>query len=452
MILLLKELFSIAVPMVISQVSDTVMLFFDRLMLSRLGELHLAASMSGGLSQFTLTSFFIGMVGYVNALTAQYFGARKRELCAPVVYQGIYLSLVAYPMLILLSPLMKQLFFLLGHREDQVALEYTYFRVLMFGSVFPLLRAAFTGFFLGIGKTRVVMVANLVGMVVNLPANYALIYGNWGFPAWGVTGAGVGTILGSFSTVLILMLAFLSPTYRISFRTHRIHRLDAPLLLKLVRYGGPAGTELFFNVTAFNVFVLLMHSYGPGVAAAVTVAFNWDLVAFIPMLGIGDAVTSMVGRRIGGGDFSEARRATYTALVTAWVYSASMMVLFLFAAPLLVRVFLPLPTTILEGEVLQTFALGVFMLRLAGLYTLSDSAQIVFSGALRGGGDTRAVMYISVGLHWAFTFLSLGMIRYWRLSPATVWIAFILFVMVLGLGMYLRFRFGRWVTRNLVET
>jgi len=322
----------------------------------------------------------------------------------------------------------------------------------MYGSVFPLLRASFTGFFLGIGKTRVVMVANMVGMTVNLPANYALIYGNWGFPAWGVMGAGVGTILGSFSTVLILVLAFLSPTYRASFRTHWISRVDVPLLVKLLRYGGPAGAELFFNVTAFNLFVLLMHSYGPGVAAAVTVAFNWDLVAFIPMLGIGDAVTSMVGRRVGGGDYSEARRATYTALVTAWIYSASMMVLFLFAAPLLVQVFLPLNSAFPESEAFQTFSLGVFMLRLAGLYTLADSAQIVFSGALRGGGDTRAVMCISVGLHWAFTFLSLGMIRYWRLSPATVWIAFILFVMVLGLGMFLRFQFGRWTARKMVET
>lgn len=451
MVLLLKELLTIAIPMVISQISDTVMLFFDRLMLSRLGELHLAGAMSGGLSQFTLTSFFIGMVGYVNALTAQYFGARKRELCAPVVYQGIYLSLVVYPILILLSPIMKEVFFLLGHREDQVALEYTYFRVLMYGSVFPTLRAAFTGFFLGIGKTRVVMVANMVGMAVNLGANYALIYGNWGFPAWGVTGAGVGTILGSFSIVLILLLAFLSPRYQVSFQTHRIPKLDFPLLVKLVKYGGPAGAELFFNVTAFNVFVLLMHSYGPGVAAAVTVAFNWDLVAFIPMLGIGDAVTSMVGRRIGGGDFFGARRATYTALVTAWVYSTSMMVLFLFAAPLLVRVFLPLNQAFSEGDTFQTFSLGVFMLRLAGLYTLADSAQIVFSGALRGGGDTRAVMYISVGLHWAFTFLSLGMIRCWHSSPTTVWIAFILFVMVLGIGMFLRFRFGRWATRKIVE-
>jgi len=451
MVLLLKELLSIAIPMVISQVSDTVMLFVDRWMLSRLGELHLAAAMSGGLSQFTLTSFFIGMVGYVNALTAQSFGARRKDLCAPVVYQGIYIALVAYPLLIVLSPLMKHVFFLLGHREDQVTLEYTYFRVLMYGSLFPILRTAFTGFFLGIGKTRVVMVANMVGMLVNLPANYALIYGNWGFPAWGVTGAAMGTILGSFSTVLILIRAFLSPTNRAFFRTHRIKGLDLLLLARLVRYGGPAGAELFFNVTAFNVFVLLMHSYGPGVAAAVTIAFNWDLVAFIPMLGMGEAVTSMVGRRIGAGNVSEARRVVYTALVTAWSYSASMMVLFLGAAHRLVGVFLSSDHTFPEGSLSSTFSLAVFMLRLAGLYTLADSAQIVFSGALRGGGDTKAVMWISVGLHWIFTCLALGMIKYGKVPPTIVWTAFILFVMILGFSMFLRFRTGYWETQKVID-
>ncbi|GAB4364197.1 MAG: MATE family efflux transporter [Spirochaetales bacterium] len=443
MLLLLKELLSIAIPMVISQVSDTVMLFVDRWMLSRLGELHLAAAMSGGLSQFTLVSFFVGMVGYVNALTAQYYGARRKDLCAPVVYQGIYLAVAAYPVLLFLSPLMEGMFFLLGHRADQVNLEYTYFRVLMFGSLFPMLRAAFTGFFLGIGKTRVVMLANLVGMAVNLPANYALIYGRWGFPAWGVVGAGLGTILGSFSTVLILVLAFVSPSKRAFFQPHRIRRLDVPLLARLVRYGGPAGAELFFIVTAFNLFVLLMHSYGPEVAAAVTVAFNWDLVAFIPMLGMGEAVTSMVGRRIGAGNPAEARRVVYTALSTAWIYSASMMLLFLVAAPTLVGVFLS-PSS--------TFSLSVFMLRLAGLYTLADSAQIVFSGALRGGGDTKAVMYISAGLHWTFILLSLVMIKVWRLPPAQVWIAFILFVMVLGIGMFLRFRLGMWTSMHCSRT
>lgn len=450
MLHLVKELLSIALPMVISQVSDTVMLFADRWMLSRLGELHLAAAMSGGLSQFTLTSFFVGTVGYVNALTAQYFGARRKDLCAPVVYQGIYLALAAYPLLLFGAPLMKQVFFLLGHREDQVALEYLYFRVLMYGSVFPLLRAALTGFFLGIGKTRVVMVANMIGMAVNLPANYALIYGNWGFPAWGVTGAALGTILGSFCTVMILIMAFASPPYQVSFNTHRVQGLKMALLARLVRYGGPAGAELFFNVTAFNLFVLLMHSYGPGVAAAVTVAFNWDLVAFIPMLGMGDAVTSMVGRRVGAGNISEARRVVYTALATAWIYSGSMMVLFLVAAPRLVGVFLSPDPVSLGVSLSSTFSLAVFMLRLAGLYTLADSAQIVFSGALRGGGDTKAVMYISVGLHWAFSFLALGMIRYAKASPAVVWIAFILFVIILGLGMFLRFRLGYWATHTVL--
>ncbi|MCX7788368.1 MAG: MATE family efflux transporter [Spirochaetes bacterium] len=443
MVLLLKELLSIAIPMVISQVSDTVMLFVDRWMLSRLGELHLAAAMSGGLSQFTLTSFFVGMVGYVNALTAQSFGARRKDLCAPVVYQGIYLSLAAYPVLLLMAPLMQQVFFLLGHREDQVTLEYTYFKVLIWGSVFPILRAAFTGFFLGIGRTRVVMVANVIGMLVNLPANYALIYGNWGFPAWGVQGAALGTILGSISTVLILILAFVSPSNRASFKTHRIKGLDLLVLAKLVRYGGPAGAELFFNVTAFNVFVLLMHSYGPGVAAAVTVAFNWDLVAFIPMLGMGEAVTSMVGRRVGAGNFVEARKVVYTALATAWIYSASMMVLFLVAAPQLVGVFL-------SDTLTTSFPLAVFMLRLAGLYTLADSAQIVFSGALRGGGDTKAVMSISVGLHWAFSLLAVGMIKYGNVSPPIVWIAFILFVMMLGFSMFLRFRLGHWASQRIL--
>ncbi|MFQ3621136.1 MAG: MATE family efflux transporter [Spirochaetales bacterium] len=445
----LAELLSIAVPMVISQVSDTIMLFFDRLMLSRLGELHLASAMSGGLSQFTLTSFFIGMIAYVNALVAQYYGAEKKEQCARVVYQGIYLALAVYPLLLWVRPLMREIFLLLGHSKEQVEIEYTYFHVLVYGSIFPLLRAAFSGFFIGIGKTRRVMIANLVGMMVNLPANYALIFGNWGFPALGVQGAALGTILGSFSTVFILLLGFFRQPYRKIFRTSQISFPRFSLLSRLILYGAPAGAELFLNVTAFNFFVLLMHSYGPGVAAAITVAFNWDLVAFIPMLGIGEAVTSMVGRRVGARNYTEARQVTFLALGTAWVYSSSMMILFFTAASHLVGVFLKTPSVDPSGT--STFSLAVSMLQLAGLYTLADAAQIVFAGALRGSGDTRAVMYISVGLHWAFSILSFWWIRYQMLSPLKVWIAFILFVMLLGLAMFLRFRTSRWQLHRLIE-
>ncbi len=442
----LRNLLAVALPMVISQASDTVMLFVDRLMVSRLGELHLAAAMSGGLTQFTVSSFFIGLVGYVNAVVAQYRGAGRPERCAPAAFQAFLLSLAAYPLLLLLTPFVRHFYVFAGHGPEQIALEYLYFRTLMYGSVLFVARAAFTGFFLGIGRTRTVMAANIAGMFVNLPANYLLIYGKFGFPALGIRGAAIGTVIGAAATILILAASYLRPAMRRRYGTHR--PAWAPdLAVRLLRFGSPAGLEMVLNIAAFNVFVQFMHSYGAEVAAAVTVAFNWDIVAFIPMLGMGAAVTSVAGHRIGAGDYREARRTAYVALAAAWTYSGTMMLVFFFAAPSLAGVFL-------RGAPggAAAMPLAVTMIRLAGLYTLADAAQLVFSGALRGAGDTRAVMRISAGLHWIFAVSAFVLIRIVRADPLSVWMVFIAFVIVFGLGVFLRFRRGRWEEIRLIDT
>jgi MATE family multidrug resistance protein len=442
----LRALFRVALPMIISQASDTVMLFADRLMVSRLGDMHLAASMSGGITQVTVTAFFVGLVGYVNAIVAQYSGAGRPHRCAPTVFQAFLVALASYPVMLALAPLLRNLFVFAGHGEDQIRLEYLYFRILMGGSIFVVLRAALVGFFLGIGKTRVVMTANITGMLINLPANYALIYGNWGAPGLGLAGAAYGTIIGAAASVLIMTAAYLGPACRGRYATHRSASWEPATIRRLVRFGFPAGVEQILNVAAFTLFLEFMHSYGASTAAAVTVAFNWDIVAFIPMMGMGAAVTSVVGANIGAGNIQRARRTTRAALGAAWAYSGVMLLLYVSCAPALAGLILRGAP---GGE--AAIPLAVTMIRMMSIYTLADSVQLVFSGALRGAGDTHAVMRISAALNWVFAGVSFALIRILRASPVSVWTAYILFIVLWGLAMFLRYRFGRWEDIRLIE-
>ena len=443
----LRRLVAIAVPMVVSQASETIMLFVDRLFLSWLGKVHIAASMSGGLSAFVFSALFAGTVGYTNAVVAQYWGAGRRERCVQSVAQGIYLSLLFVPALLLLIPVVQHLFVLAGHTARQVELEYTYFRILMLGAVFILLRQTLAGFFLGIGKTRVVMAANLIGMAVNIPLNYILIFGKLGFPALGIRGAAVATVIGSGVIFSILLGSYLAhPIFR-EFRGAGGLRLRRDLMLRLVRFGVPVGLELFLNVFAFNIFVQLMHSMGEGVAAAVTITFNYDMVAFIPMLGLGVAVTAMVGQQMGAGKPDGAHRAVILALRVGYGYAAVMMALFVFGAPALVRVF----AGGMGPDDEPLLRLAETMVRLAAVYTLADITQLVFSGALRGAGDTRAVMLISVVMHWLIAAASILLIRIVGVAPVSMWLFFIGFVIVLGAAIFLRYQSGAWRALSVIE-
>ena len=142
----------------------------------------------------------------------------------------------------------------------------------MFGSVFALMKIALAGFFIGLGRTRVVMSANIIGMFINIPANWIFLFGKFGIPALEMNGTAIGTLVGSGSIRFILLGVYLSPRYRREYSTHREIRFDGRLMKLMLEYGSPAGLETFLNVAVFNFFVQLMNSYGPDTATAVTIA------------------------------------------------------------------------------------------------------------------------------------------------------------------------------------
>jgi multidrug resistance protein, MATE family len=444
----INMLLAIALPMIVSNAAETIMMFVDRLFLSNLGRAHLSAAMAGGLTMFMLMTFFMGIIGYVNALVAQYYGADRRDQCGLSAAQGIILAGASYPLLLLAMPLGRMLLASSGHDPLQTELEITYFSILAYGSVMGLVRAALSSFFCGIGRTRMVMVANLFGMVVNICANYILIFGHFGVPALGMRGAAYGTLIGSASGLLMMLIPYFSRPIRVEFGTFSGLRLCLPVLRKLLRFGFPSGVEFFLNMAAFNVFVLLFHSYGINAAAAITITFNWDLVAFLPMLGFNLTVMSLVGRYMGAGRPDLAERATYSGLKVASVYATTMALLFLFFPGALVGVF---SRGALAAHAASVFPLAVAALRIAAFYTAADAAAIVFSGALRGAGDTRWTMWVSVGLHWVMAGASYVLIKRVHAPPLVSWGLFTLLVFILSIALYLRFRGGKWRSIQVLE-
>ncbi|MCK5737395.1 MAG: MATE family efflux transporter [Spirochaetaceae bacterium] len=442
----LKDITKIAIPMVLSQASETINLFVDRLFLSRLGKIYISAAMSGGLTSFNVMSLFIGIIGYVNAVVAQNDGAGRKRNCARAAAQAIRMAFIGWPFLILSIPLVKMFFISLGHTPELIDVEMTYFRILIFGSIFGLIRYALAGFFIGLGRTRVVMLANFAGMLINVPANWILIFGKFGFPAMGITGAAIGTVLGSLTIMIILIGVYFSPSYRKEFGTAEELGYNKRLSKVLLKFGTPAGVENFLNVAAFNFFIQLMYSYGPDTAAAVTIAFNYDIVAFIPMMGLGFAATTLTGRYVGARNIPGAEHATKLTLAITWSFALSLVLLFVFGARPLVNVF----ASGLENGGIDVAPMARTMLRMAAIYTLADATQLILAGALRGAGDTQFVMRISIILHWIFTSIAWYAIKVAKISPVSMWGIFIIFVMTLGVAMFLRYRFGKWREMTLV--
>jgi len=160
------DVLKVAFPMIVSSATFMGMMMTDRVFLSRLGPSHIAAAGSGGLMSFMSLTFFMGLIGYVNAQVAQHVGAKEPDRCATATTQGMICGIVGYPVILLWLPLGLYLLGQAGHAPAQQVLEKQYFTILVAGAFICLPGVAVRSFFAGIGRTTIVMIASAVAMVV----------------------------------------------------------------------------------------------------------------------------------------------------------------------------------------------------------------------------------------------------------------------------------------------
>ena len=428
----LRELSRLALPMVVSQGAFAVMIFTDRLFMSYLDATHIAAALGGGVGSFFFLSFFTGLITYGNALVAQYYGSGQTAKCARVTTQGLLISLASVPVLLLGAYYGPSVFAAMGHAPEQVALETVYFQVLMAGSVFILVKATLGSYFAGIGRTRVVMVADLLGTVINVPLTWALVFGKWGLPTMGIAGAGLGTVVATVFSIVIFLVFYCSKSHSKQFAIAQSWRFDLGIMRRYMRLGLPSGVESFMNTATFNLFLLLFQSYGVVQGAAIAIVFNWDMLSFIPMIGLNIAVMSLVGRSVGAKDIGQAIEVIKAGFLLALSYSGILAVCFLIYREPLIAVF-----DNSAGDFSEILRLGSQMMLGLVTYMLADAVILISGGALRGAGDTRWIMLTSISVHWIMLVIQYLVIVVYELGPLVSWWVFV--VMLLSLAaLYLR--------------
>ncbi len=438
----LRSMLNVAIPMIVSQSTESIMLFFDRVFLSRLSPIHLAASMSGGLTSFMIAAFMLGMLGFITPLTAQYYGAKQYNQCSKIPIQGISLAGIYYIFMLSMIPFAPYVFSIAGHSAEQLEIESLYLSILLAGSFFLLASSAIASFFVGIGQTKIIMIANLIGTVLNIFANYVLIFGHFGFPALGIVGAATATIISRFVIFLILFFSFINhDIYRNN--PYKVWKVDKNILKKLFKFGIPTGTEFFLSIASFNAFILVTHSYGESISAAVTVAFSFDMISFIPLIGVSYAVSSFAGKSIGTGDPDGVKGTALLGFKITLVYTTFTCLLFLFGTNYIVTIFTQ------EGS--SYYDLSIILVKMVALYTIFDGLSLVYSGALKGVGDTRWLMFTSIIYHWVFTIIAIILAKFFYIGIIPIFSLFILMILSLAITYLIRFSKGKWRSIKVIE-
>ena len=442
------EVLRIAIPLILSTASLTFMLFVSRMLLSWHGASSVAASTPGGVTFFTICSFFIGTAQYVNTLVAQHHGAGDKPACARAVWQGVFFALLAAPLFWACIPLGHVVLTWAGHEAEILQQEKDYFSLLMIGGVALPVNAALSSFFSGRGRTTVVLWGNLIGNVANAAVAYILIFGKLGFPEMGIRGAGLAEVLTSMLPGLYWLWLFLSPKHQATYQTRKQCRWDGKLFRMLLRYGLPSGVQFFLDVASFTLFVLLIGRMGAIDLAACNIVLSIELLSFLPMVGMSVATATLVGEYMGRGNHQVAQRCVYSAVKLAMAYSLFFSFLYVVVPEYFLKLF---GSDAQPGEFREILSKGIILLRIVAFYSLFNNMFIVFSGALNGAGDTRFAMWTQTGISWILFVPAIYIVvNYLHWDMIYAWMCLLVYVVLLWTAFLIRFRSGHWKTIKMV--
>lgn len=432
-------------PIVLGMLSFTIMEFFDKAMVSYVSTDALAAVGSAGIGSYTLCTLYLGIISVVTTFVAQCFGRGEKHLCARYCWQGLHLSLLGILFTVVLWPLSEPLFNAMGHSPKVTELELHYFRIRLTGYVFIGINGALAGFFQAINKSSIPMYAAIVGNALNLFFNYLLIFGKFGFPRLEVGGAALATVISTVFQAVFLAAVFLSTRYNNEFQTRTSWHFDWKRTRELVSIGLPAAISMFLDIANWWIFVaFIVGRLGAVQLAANTIALSFMHVCFLPAVGLNYGISAIVGQWLGRGDIPRAKSRTYTAMRIAVFYMAFMGILFAVFGPEIIRFVFNT-----EGEVAE---LGHKILILAACFQAFDAVNIISMGALRGAGDTRWMMFITL-LNSYLVFLPLAILFGILLNGGAVgaWAGATVFIILLSGMLFWRFYSEAWRDINIFK-
>ncbi|MDD4005058.1 MAG: MATE family efflux transporter [Elusimicrobiaceae bacterium] len=440
-----KELWALTYPLVLSTASATIMQVVNRIFLAWYSPEALAAVMPAGILSFTFICFFLGTASYTNVFVAQYYGGKRYANLSVSLWQGVWLAVFSSVLIALCIVPGLMIISMSAHTPAVKEMERQYFVITTAAGGMVPLGAALSAFFTGRGKTKVTMIVQVLANAFNILLSYLLIFGKWGFPELGIRGGAIALVAGSFVPVILFLAIILNEKHRRIYRTARLFSFHWPLFAKLLKYGVPNGVGFFLDIASFTVFVFLAGNMGDAVLAANNVIFTINTLAFMPILGVGMAVETLVGQYMGANRPLIAARVAYSGLKLAGMYFLPLAAAFLLLPEPLLHLF----SAHSAADMSEIFVIARVILKVLVVFTAFDMIGIIFSNAIRGGGDTKFQMLTSGLCAW-FLFVPGVYVLVNRAAPITaLWWWGTFYSFMLGAVFYARCRSGRWQSLRL---
>lgn len=441
--LIRADVINIAWPVLVELLLGSLFGMIDMIMLGRIGDKALAAASVAAVGM-TNQPLFIGLslVQALNvggtAMVARYVGSKQYERVETTLKHVMLLSLImlAIPLSILGLTFTDQIMTFMGAKADTLMAGRGYFKVVMVGFMFQSLNMSISAAFRGIGETKTPMMINLGANFLNIFGNWILIYGHFGFPKLGVTGAGISTALSNVIASIFLFNYVIKGKSIVKLNLKNRFMFDKNIVYNLIKIGVPASLEQMVLRVGILMFVKIVAGLGTVVYAAHQIALNILSLSFQPGQAFGISASSLIGRSLGANKLSEADAYGKETRRIGSIISTIMAMLFFFFGKQIVSLYS------LDPMIIQNSSMA---LKIIAFVQPFQSSQLILAGGLRGAGDTfwpLAGTFVGVFLfrvllaHIFVNILGYGLVGAWMAVFADQFVRWIF--------VYFRFRTGKW--------
>ena len=392
-----KATLSLGLPLIGSHLMQMVPGLTDTIMLGWYGVDELAASVLAHSLFFIILIVGSGFAITVMPMVASAAAIDDKTSVRRSVRMGLWISIIYSIFFIPILLFSENLFLILGQEEHLAKSAQTYLRIAGWSIVPGLLIMVLKSFFSALERPNVVLLSLIIGGLVNIILNYTLIFGNFGMPELGLTGAAIATLVTTILSILILLyFCLFKDEYSSYLIFNNIWRLDIEAFKEVFKLGLPVGITMLAESGLFSATAVMMGWLGTNALAAHGIAIQISGITFMVYLGLANAGTVRVGRAVGRMDNSGLKLASISVIILT--IGAVLIVAFTFLSvpkPLLMLFLSPS-----HVDTPSIILIGVPLLAIAAIFQIADGLQVVVLGLLRGLKDTAIPMVITTICYW----------------------------------------------------
>jgi multidrug resistance protein, MATE family len=438
-----KQLWLISWPLILANSFWNLQVTIDRIFLGSFSTDSLGAAI-GAVGLFWAPMALVQQTSaYVTTFVAQYLGQDDKKWIGPCVWQSIYVGVVGGILFLGLIPMAPKLFQWVGHSPAIQILEVDYFQVLALSALPITLVATCSGFFTGLGQSQKVVGINLVGLLFNIFFDYFLIFGKGPIPQMGIVGAGLATALANWMAALFGLYLVFSVKNNQEYQLRQNRSVNWELMGRYIKFGLPSGLQWSLEGLAFTGFLVFVGRLpnGDSALAASGITITIMMLAILPVLGVAQGLSVLVGQSLGQGHPQLARSYTWVSFQMALVYTTTMAISFLLMPHAYLSLF---KNTDRLQQWQEVSELVPNLLIFVATFLTFDAMNLIFSFTLKGAGDTRFVSLIALTLPWPVMVLPSWYVSSWSSGVYWAWAAASLFILLQALIFLWRFQQGRW--------